>query len=82
MVTDKEELANLAANLRAAMVRNRWDQLDLEKASGVPQPTISRVLNGKNDPALSVVTRLAKALKTSIDALVSPPPRKNFRNAS
>ena len=82
MVTDQDEMQNLAANIRLAMEEKHWSQLDLKRASGVPQPTISGILNKKNDPSVSVVSRLAKALSTSIDNLLSPPPRKNLRRAS
>ena len=82
MVTDKDELRNLAANLLMALRAKEWTQEDLEAASGVPQATISNLLRAKYDPSFSVVSRLAKALRRSMDDLASPPPRKKLRNAS
>ena len=82
MVTDKDRVANLATNLRRLMVRNGLSQQKLAAASGVPQVTISRLLNARNDPAVSVVSRLADALDTSVDKLLSEPPEKNLQNAS
>ena len=82
MVTDKERVANLAANIRRMMVRNELSQQKLAALSGVPQVTISRVLNARNDPAVSVVSRLAEAFDTSVDKLLDPPPRKNLQKAS
>jgi transcriptional regulator with XRE-family HTH domain len=82
VVTDQEELANLAENLRLHLAENCWSQLDLAHASGVPQYTISRILHAKCDPSLSAVSRLSRALKTGIDRLLSAPPRKKLRNVS
>jgi len=82
MVTDKDELANLAANLRIWLEEKGKSQTDLAAASGVPQPTISNVLRRKYDPSFCVISRLAKALRKPIDDLVSPPPRRKLRNAS
>jgi len=82
MVTDRDRVANLAANVRRMMVRNGFSQQRLATISGVPQVTISRVLNAKNDPAVSVVSRLAEAFDTSVDKLLETPPGKNLRSAS
>ena len=85
MVTDKDRMENLAANLRRLMELRPPEgmtQKQLEAASGVPQETISRCLNAKSDPAVSVVARLADALDTSIDRLLSAPPREKVLQAS
>ena len=79
---DQEEMQHLAVNLQIAMNEKHWSQLDLAAAAGVQQSLISRILGGKNDPSLSAVSRLAKALSAKIDDLLSPPPRKKLRNAS
>jgi transcriptional regulator with XRE-family HTH domain len=82
VLTDKQEMRNLAANLRIAMLERGWSQLDLERASGVRQPRISGILTVKHEPSVCVVSRLAKALSRSIDNLLSPPPQKKMRRAS
>jgi transcriptional regulator with XRE-family HTH domain len=82
VITDKDELANLAANLRLELHDRGWKQFDLAQASGVPHYTVSRILHSKCDPSLSAVSRLAKALRTKIDVLISPPPRRKLRDAS
>ena len=82
MITDKSELANLAANLRLEIDSRDWTQTDLVQSSGVPHYTISRILHAKCDPSLCAVSRLAKALRRSIDSLLSPPPARKLRNAS
>ena len=81
-VTEVEELHNLAVNLTIAMQGKGWTQRDLEAASGISQPTISNILREKYDPAISIVSRLSKALRKPIDDLLSPPPQKKLRNAS
>ena len=82
MVTDKDRIENLAANIRRVMLRNGFSQQKLADMSGVPQATIFRVLNAKNDPSVSLVSRLADALDTSIDKLLAEPPKKNLLHSS
>ena len=82
MVTDKERLANLSNNLRRIMLKNRLSQQKLAALSGVQQTAISRIINARNDPSLSVVSRLADALETSVDKLLSAPSEKNLQRAS
>ena len=79
---NQEEMQNLAANIRLAMQERAWSQLDLAAAAGVQQSLISRILGAKSDPSLSAVSNVAKALRKSLDDLLSPPPRKKLRNAS
>ena len=79
MVTDKERIGYFAINLRRIMGNRGPDgmtQKELEALSGVPQETISRCLNAKSDPALCVAVRLAQALDTSVDRLLSAPPTR------
>jgi transcriptional regulator with XRE-family HTH domain len=82
VVTDKDEMRNLSANVLLALREKDWTQQDLAAASGVSQPVISNVLRGKHEPTIGVVSRLAKALRKPIDGLLSAPPRKKLRNAS
>jgi transcriptional regulator with XRE-family HTH domain len=75
--TDPRHLNRLAANLRAVMdSREGCTQQWLERESGVSQGTISRILNAKHDPSVTVVLRLAQALKTSVDVLMGEPDGK------
>jgi len=82
MLTNKEELANLAVNLRLWLEEKGKTQTDLAAASGVPQPTISNLLREKYDPSVCAVSRLAKALKKPIDDLLSPPPRRKLQKSA
>ena len=82
MITDKRRLAYLAENLRRAMQRNQWSQERLEAMSGVPQTSISLILNAKVDPRITAVFRLASALDLSLDLLLSEPREKISRISS
>ncbi len=82
MITDKEEMQHLAVNVRIRMDARGYSQPDLARLSGVPQITISRILNEKNEPSICAVSRLAKALRASVDDLLSQPPRRKLRDAS
>jgi SOS-response transcriptional repressor LexA len=53
----------LIENLKQEMAKRQWNGYDLEKASGVPQPTIHRILTGKHgDPRTSTIRKLAEGL--------------------
>jgi transcriptional regulator with XRE-family HTH domain len=49
--------------LKAEMNRRGWNAYDLQKRSGVPQPTLHRILKGEHrNPRRPTVLKLAKAL--------------------
>ena len=79
---DADQIGNLAANLQAAMDLRKMSQETLERRSGVPQATISRILNAKSNPAVTHVARLARALRTSIDMLMAEPIEENLLTSS
>jgi transcriptional regulator with XRE-family HTH domain len=76
VITDKTRISNLGENLRRAMRKAKMSQEQLEAESGVPQATISQILNAKVDPRISAVFKLANALETSIDKLLTEPAEK------
>lgn len=52
--------------------RKGWNQLELARAAGIPQPTICRLESGDiEQPKLVTITKIAKALEVSIDYLAS-----------
>jgi transcriptional regulator with XRE-family HTH domain len=67
-----------AANLRALMLA--WDDMSdnaLSEATGVPQPTISRILTGKSeDPRDSTLRPLAEFFGLSLNQLKATPTGK------
>lgn len=57
-----------AAKVRTAMDAKGWTAYRLAAESGVPQQTISKLLNGeRTDPYFSTVCRLAGALGVKVD---------------
>lgn len=61
---------NIGANLDEAMrLRGIESQKALERLSGVPQPTINRILKG-NNPDIGTAKKLADALGVSITWLI------------
>jgi len=57
-------MSNLRDNLYKAMQAKGWNAYHLADASGVPQSTITRFLNGTHgDPRSSTIQNLAKALE-------------------
>lgn len=75
----------IANMIQMAMEQKGWNAYDLERASGVPQPTIHRILSGKhNEPRRSTVQKLARGLGLTESQLLgisentlpvaSPPP--------
>jgi transcriptional regulator with XRE-family HTH domain len=81
-VKDKKQIEHLAANILAAMELRSMSQETLERRSGVPQATISRILNAKSNPAVTHVVRLARALRTSVDLLMAEPIEENASTSS
>ncbi|MGZ4968751.1 MAG: LexA family protein [Methylobacter sp.] len=56
-------MTDLRENLEREMERMGWNAYDLANASGIPQPTIHRILSGKHgDPRTNTVKKLAHAL--------------------
>lgn len=69
---DSELMHRLAVNLHRLMKERGVTQKQVEAASGIPQPDISRLLNEKHsDVYLATVWCLAKALEVSVDELAA-----------
>ena len=57
----------IAKRLEALLASNKWNEYDLERASGVHQPTIHRIISGESkSPRLPTLAKLAKALNVSV----------------
>jgi transcriptional regulator with XRE-family HTH domain len=82
VITDKTRIEYLAENIRRGMQRNKWSQEQLEAESGVPQASISQILNSKVDPRITAVFKLASALDVSVDVLLSEPREKISQKSS
>ncbi len=60
-----QEERTLEEELRAALSRRGWQPVDLARASGVDQSTVSRNLAGKKRPSLETLQAYARALNLS-----------------
>lgn len=65
----------LAENVRRLMISKGWNQPDLEKHSGVPQGTISRILSGRHRTVqLETAAALARSLGSTVSQLIGEVP--------
>ena len=60
----------LAANMKKIRARKHMSQGDICRALGVDRAYISTIESGKQNPTLSTIERIAKALGVSVDELL------------
>lgn len=65
----QEESKKLGNNLKAIRTRQNITQSELADLIDVDKSFVSNIENGKNNPTLSTITNLAKALKVPVDEL-------------
>lgn len=82
VVTDQDALEFAAANVRRALDFKNWSQVELAERAGTSQAIISNVLRQAHMPGVATMARIAEALETTVDKLVSPPPKEFSRQAS
>lgn len=56
--------------LNKLMVEKGISQKDLADATGIPAPTISRILNGIHQPGIDIVCKISDHLNVSTDYLL------------
>jgi XRE family transcriptional regulator, regulator of sulfur utilization len=66
-----DERTRLAANLKDQREARGLTQQELSERSGVPRPTLAHLESGQGNPTLSVLIKVAAALGTGIESLVS-----------
>jgi transcriptional regulator with XRE-family HTH domain len=66
-----DERTRLAVNLKDQREARGLTQQELSERSGVPRPTLAHLESGQGNPTLSVLIKVAAALGTGIEALVS-----------
>lgn len=66
----KGEAEKLGNNLRRIRTEKGISQGDIAKSLGVSRGFVSNVENGKTNPTLSTITRLANAVGVSTDELL------------
>ncbi len=72
---------NLPERLQALMTKKEMTQYSLAAVSGVPQPTIQRILTGKSkDPRRSNIEKIANPLDTTAEYLLTGKQEPIFNN--
>lgn len=66
----KSESARLGKNLKRIRTRKGTTQGDIVRTLGVSRSFISNIENGKTNPTLSTISKLAKALGVSTNELL------------
>ncbi len=66
----KEEAQKLAENLKRIRTAKNISQGDIVKATGIDKAMISNIENGKTNPTLATIAKLAKALGVSVGELM------------
>lgn len=65
----KEDAKKLGENLKKIRTRKNVTQVEIAKILGIDRSFVSNIENGKNNPTLSTIANLAKALKVPVDEL-------------
>ena len=66
----KNEAKKLGENLKRIRTKKNISQGDIAKLLGVSRGFVSNVENGKTNPTLSTITKLANAIGTTSDELL------------
>jgi transcriptional regulator with XRE-family HTH domain len=65
----KDDAKRLGENLKKIRTLKNVSQVGIANILGVDRSFVSNIENGKNNPTLSTITNLAKALKIPVDEL-------------
>ncbi|QQR76651.1 helix-turn-helix transcriptional regulator [Candidatus Nomurabacteria bacterium] len=65
----KDDAKKLGENLKKIRSKKNITQTELAQTLNVDKSFISNIENGKNNPTLSTITNLAKALKVQVEEL-------------
>lgn len=66
----KDDAKKLGENLKKLRIKKDISQIELARILGVDRSFVSNIENGKNNPTLSTITNLAKALGVSTKELL------------
>ena len=75
MISDKETIKTVAANIRRLMQDRKvpLTQQALAAKARVQQSAICRLLKAQNEPTFCLVARIASALRVPLDMLLTKP---------
>ena len=66
----KDDAKKLGENLKKLRIKKDISQIELARMLSVDRSFVSNIENGKNNPTLSTITNLAKALVVSTNELL------------
>ena len=66
----KDEAEKLGLNLKRIRTEKDISQVDIARSLGVSRGFVSNLENGKTNPTLATITRLANAVGVTTDALL------------
>jgi len=70
LLTMKSDSVKLGENMKRIRIQKNISQGDIVRSLGVSRAFISNIENGKTNPTLSTIAKLAKALGVSIEKLM------------
>ncbi len=66
----KDEAKKLGQNLKRIRTKKGISQGDIVKILGMPKSFVSSIENGKTNPTLATITKIAKAIGVSVGELM------------
>jgi transcriptional regulator with XRE-family HTH domain len=72
VITDDEAKQNIANNIRILLAERNWKQSDLASATGESEMRVSLAVRGRKLPSAAFLARIAEALNSTVDRLLSP----------
>jgi transcriptional regulator with XRE-family HTH domain len=66
----QDEARKLGQNLKRIRTKKGISQGDIVKILGMPKSFVSSIENGKTNPTLSTITKIAKAVGVSVGELM------------
>lgn len=70
MLIMKSEAQKLGENLKRIRTEKGISQGDIVRAMGMPRSFVSSIENGRTNPTLATITKLAKAVGVSVGELM------------
>lgn len=65
-----DEAQKLGKNLKRIRTKKGISQGDIVRALGMPKSFVSNIENGKTNPTLATIAKVAKAIGVSVDELL------------
>lgn len=66
----QDEARKLGQNLKRIRTKKGISQGDIVKTLGMPKSFVSSIENGKTNPTLATIAKIAKAIGVSVDKLL------------